>query len=94
MDFQTISQLARESVRQGKYLSIVYNGVERDTYPVSFRSGANGLRLYALCMLHPWKPIESFLITGISTAEVSVRDALVVPSFDVEFGSADDEVSE
>jgi len=93
MDYFVLEMTAKKALSEGKYLSIRYNGYTRDVYPISFRDGLNGVRMYAWCSAHPTVPAESFTVALISDAYVSSADAYVVPNFIQEIGVLEQDFS-
>lgn len=81
MDYDKITLLAKQAIAENKYLYIKYNGQYRDVYPISFRSGLSGPRMFAWCSLHPDMVSESFTVSYIEDASVSANEALIVPEY-------------
>lgn len=81
MDIYSLTSLANQAIRAGKYLYIQYNDQYRNVYPISFRQALNGPRMYAWCELHPLLPAESFTVAYITHASVSATDVQIIPVF-------------
>lgn len=79
MDINELKEIALSSLSDDKYMNIVYNGVQRNIYPIAFKPGIGGIRLFAWCSLHPQVLAESFLLSKIGSANVSKDSIYFTP---------------
>ena len=81
MDLGVLRDICKKAIAEDKYVLIRYNGTYRNIYPISFRKGPGGYRLYAWCEIHPQEESESFLLNQMDYAVVSEDTAYIKPQF-------------